>query len=117
MCETQEAKFGIRLAKLRGNRGVSARDMSLSLGQNAGYINNIENGKGFPSMRAFFDICQFLGVTPAEFFEEENGQPEQVREMIEDLKKLDQKQLFHIDAIVKGLVEKDLISVKNGAPK
>ena len=37
--------------------------------------------------------------------------------MIEDLKKLDQNQLFHIDAIVKGLVEKDLISVKNGAPK
>ena len=32
-----------RLAKLRTQKGVSARDMSLSLGQANNYINNIEN--------------------------------------------------------------------------
>ena len=31
-----------RLAKLRALKGVSARDMSLSLGQANNYINNIE---------------------------------------------------------------------------
>ena len=30
-----------RLAKLRAQKGVSARDMSLSLGQANNYINNI----------------------------------------------------------------------------
>ena len=35
--------FAKRLAQLRNQKGVSARDMSLSLGQGAGYINNIEN--------------------------------------------------------------------------
>ena len=34
-----------RLAKLRLQKGVSARDMSLSLGQANNYINNIENKK------------------------------------------------------------------------
>lgn len=34
-----------RLAKLRTQKGVSARDMSLSLGQANNYINNIENKK------------------------------------------------------------------------
>lgn len=37
-----EKDFSLRLAKLREEKGVSARDMSLSMGQNPGYINNIE---------------------------------------------------------------------------
>ena len=37
-----------RLAKLRTQKGVSARDMSLSLGQANNYINNIETKSHFP---------------------------------------------------------------------
>ena len=37
-----------RLIQLRLNKGVSARDMSLSLGQSPNYINHIENGKNLP---------------------------------------------------------------------
>ena len=37
-----------RLARLRTQKGVSARDMSLSLGQANNYINNIENKKSLP---------------------------------------------------------------------
>ena len=37
-----EVKFRKRLTELREICGVSAREMSLSLGQNACYINNIE---------------------------------------------------------------------------
>lgn len=44
-----EKDFSLRLAKLREEKGVSARDMSLSMGQNPGYINNIESGKSFPN--------------------------------------------------------------------
>ena len=40
-----EEKFAERLAQLRMTKGVSARDMSLSIGQSTGYINNIENKK------------------------------------------------------------------------
>ena len=62
-----EDDFAARLAALRETKGVSARDMSLSIGQNAGYINGIENGRALPSMSAFLFICEFLGITPAEF--------------------------------------------------
>ena len=51
-----EKDFQERLASLRNKKGVSARDMSLSIGQNAGYINNIETGKALPSMSGFFYI-------------------------------------------------------------
>lgn len=57
-----------RLALLRTAKGVSAREMSLDIGQNGSYINRIENGKSMPSMQGFLYICEYLGVTPSEFF-------------------------------------------------
>ena len=68
--ETADAKkrFADRLIALRVMRGVSAREMSLSLGQGAGYISHIENGGNLPSMAMFFEICEYLSVSPGEFF-------------------------------------------------
>lgn len=74
-----EKEFSLRLAQLRSEKGVSARDMSLSIGQNASYINNIENGKALPSMTGFFYICEYLNITPGEFFDAENKNPEKFR--------------------------------------
>ena len=67
---TMQARSGFagRLSALRMAKNVSAREMSLSLGQGAGYVNNIENGGNLPSMGMFFEICEYLGVTPADFF-------------------------------------------------
>ncbi len=65
-----EFDFGRRLSQLRERKGVSARDMSLSMGQNPGYINKVENGKAMPSMEVFFYICEFLAITPSDFFDE-----------------------------------------------
>ena len=65
----EQADFIKRLVELRMNKGVSARDMSLSIGQSSSYINNIETGVSFPSMTVFFYICDFLGVSPMEFFD------------------------------------------------
>ena len=60
--------FAERLAQLRSAKGVSGREMSLSIGQAAGYINNIENGNNLPSLAMFFEICEYLHVSPQEFF-------------------------------------------------
>ena len=95
-----------RLAKLRLAKKVSARDMSLSIGQNENYINRIENKKNLPSMQVFFYICEYLGVTPSEFFDEGNGLPETVRRLTENIRKLDDKAIIHISGIVDGLVAK-----------
>ena len=62
-----EKDFSLRLAQLREKKGVSARDMSLSMGQNPGYINNIESGKSMPSLSGFFYICDYLHSPPVNF--------------------------------------------------
>lgn len=95
-----EEKFADRLAQLRIAKGVSARDMSLSIGQNPGYINNIESGKAMPSMSVFFFICEYLGITPSEFFDYENASPEKMGKIFADMKRLNQKQLDSILVIV-----------------
>ena len=95
-----------RLAKLRTGKGVSARDMSLSLGQANNYINNIENKKSLPSMQSFLYICEYLGVTPQEFFDEGNPDPQALKEFIAEAKKLDSQSIGHILSIMKGLNSK-----------
>ena len=102
-----ENEFQTRLAQLREKKGVSARDMSLSIGQNPGYINNIETGKALPSMSGFFYICEYLQLSPKDFFDIDAKNPEKLNELIKDLKKLDDKQLDSIASIVQGLVKKD----------
>ena len=100
-----EDDFSQRLSNLRTNKGISARDMSLSLGQNPGYINSIENGKAFPTMSNFFSICEFLGVSPKEFFETEISDPCKFNALINNLKRLNIRQIELITQLVKELAE------------
>lgn len=99
-----EENFPIRLAKLRNQKGVSAREMSLAIGQNPSYINNIENGKALPSMSGFFFICEYLGITPQEFFDTESATPEEINILTDKLKRLDSEQLRTITKLVDGLI-------------
>ena len=92
-----------RLAKLRTQKGVSARDMSLSLGQANNYINNIENKKSLPAMQSFFYICEYLGVTPHEFFDEGNTYLETLKEFIAEARQLDPQSMQYILGIMKEL--------------
>ncbi len=100
-----EEEFSARLARLRANKGVSSREMSLSLGQNAGYISTIECGKALPSMSVFFYICEYLKISPSAFFDTKNDNPEKLEALIADLKRLDSEQLETISALVRGLIK------------
>ena len=72
--------FSERLAQLRESKNVSAREMSLAIGQNESYINRIENKKSYQSTN---EISTF----------------------VEDTEKLTPFQLTLISALVKELVK------------
>ena len=101
-----EDMFPARLAQLRSQRKVSARDMSLSIGQNPGYVNNIETGKALPSMMGFFYICEYLGVTPQEFFDMDSKHPAELRSFIGKVKKLSRTQFESIETVVDEFLKK-----------
>lgn len=98
-----EKFFSERISQLRTAKGVSARDMSLSIGQSESYINKIENGKTFPSMQVFFYICEYLNISPKNFFDDEIENPVLIQSIVDDLTALDEKQILNISEIIKGL--------------
>ncbi len=97
--------FPERLAQLRTQKGVSARDMSLSLGQSAGYINKIENRHALPSMPGFLYICEYLGVTPQEFFDMESAAPQRITQLAQAMNKLKPTQIDHLLLLIADLAE------------
>ncbi len=101
---TNEDYLAKRLAELRTNANVSARDMSLSIGQSESYINKIENGKSFPSMQTFFYICDFLKITPKEFFDTDVTDPNAVKQANAYLEKLNSDELENIMNLVKNII-------------
>ena len=88
------------MKKTRISAGLSAyRQIQLT-------INNIENKKSLPAMQSFFYICEYLGVTPQEFFDEGNACPEALQEFIEEARKLDSRSMSYILGIMKELNSK-----------
>ena len=57
-------------------------------------------------MPGIFYICDYLGVTPSEFFDLESKNPTKPDAIIKDLKCLDDKQLDTISTLVKDLIRK-----------
>ena len=95
-----------RLGRLRTQKDVSARDMSLSMGQANNYINSIENGKAMPSMQGLFYICEYLKISPKEFFDDEVSHPALVNEIVAQLKTLNEENLNTILALTHQLQNK-----------
>ena len=100
-----EKAIALRLAQLREKKGVSARDMSLTIGQNPGYINNIESGKSMPSVTGLLYICEYLDMSPKDFFDFDSENPTRLNAVISNLKRLNDQQLAIIEALVKDLVQ------------
>ena len=83
-----EKYIKLKIAKLRTDRNISARELSLALGQSTGYINTIENGKSLPSMSMFLYICDYFKITPKDFFDEGTEYPVLINELYPNVKSL-----------------------------
>lgn len=95
--------FPSRIAELRTQKGISARDMSLSLGQSESYINKIENKRTLPSMSGFIYICEFFGITPQDFFNVDSPAPQKSKELLNELEKLTASQADHVLQVIKDI--------------
>ena len=65
-----ESFIGNRIAELVKVKKISADKMSEDLAQSKDYIDNIIEHKQLPSMQSFLAICDYLELSPAEFFTE-----------------------------------------------
>lgn len=88
-----------RITELRLKKDISEYQMSLDLGKNKSYIQGISSGRSMPSMKQFFEICDYLEITPLEFFNTDKNEQPLLREagaLMKDLNKEDLEAIFPI---------------------
>lgn len=92
-----------RIIALRTQKNVSARDVSLSIGQNENYINRIENDVSLPSMRGLILICEYFNITLKEFFDVDNKSPDDIKKLNEEIQGLDGEYIKSLINFVQGI--------------
>lgn len=92
--------FVKRLTQLRMNKGVSARSMSLDIGQNENYINDIENERITPSLAVLFYIFDYLAIEPKDFFDLDVPDPKKADKVYNRIRKLPTDKLNVLIAIM-----------------
>lgn len=80
-----------RIQRLRDQKGVSSYLMSYEIGRGKNYMKNIESGQSKPSWPMFFCICEYLEVTPSEFFDAADTSPKETRDFITIFKNLSEE--------------------------
>ncbi len=88
-----------RISVLRTKKGISEYKMSLDLGHSKSYIQSISSGRALPSMSEFLYICEYLGVTPKEFFDTETDQPQLIHTLLEKVSDMSQENLSALIAV------------------
>ena len=95
-----------RITQLRLQKGVSEYQMSYDLGRSRGYINNISSGKSLPSFSEFLYICEYLGVTPVEFFDVGIEDPQSICKLRDLAKQLSSEDLAALLNMAERLADK-----------
>lgn len=96
-----------RISILRTKKGISEYKMSLDLGHSKSYVQSISAGRALPSLSEFLYICEYLGVTPKEFFDEETKDPQLVRELYNISLSFEKEDLEVLLSMAKRLKEKN----------
>ncbi len=90
-----------RYANIRNAHNISARKLSIELGQSSEYINQIETGKNMPSIEGLINFCEYFNISLTEFFNESIMYPVQYQTLISELNKLDALELEQIINLIK----------------
>lgn len=95
-----------RITYLRLKKGVSEYKMSYDLGHSKGYMQSISSGRSLPSLSEFLYICEYLGVTPKEFFDTDIKEPALIHELNIKAKTMSEDDVKALLAVADRLVKK-----------
>ena len=92
-----------RITQLRLKKGVSEYQMSYDLGHSRGYVYNISSGKAMPPLKEFFAICDYFEISPQQFFDDSEQNPELIQKALEGMKQLDESDMLMLLGIINRL--------------
>ena len=89
-----------RITELRLKKGVSEYQMSLELGQNRSYIQAISSGRSLPSMKQFLNICEYFEITPLQFFDTQENNPQLIKKALDGMRKMSDDDLIMLIGLI-----------------
>lgn len=92
-----------RITELRLQKDVSEHRMSMDLGHARSYIHGIVSGKVLPSMTEFLSICDYLGVSPSQFFNSEESITVEMAAIIKECSRLTREEQQLILTLLKKM--------------
>lgn len=95
-----------RITELRLKKGVSEYQMSMELGQNRSYIQAISSGRSMPSMKQFLNICEYFEITPLQFFDAQENNPQLIKKALDGMRKMSDDDLI-TDAYYRNITLKE----------
>ena len=95
-----------RISVLRTKKNVSEYRMSTDLGHSKSYMQSFSSGRAMPSLGEFLYICEYLGVTPKEFFDEDIKEPQLVQRLYELTRNMSEADLKVLISTAERLNEK-----------
>lgn len=94
-----------RITGLRLEKGVAEHRMSLELGKSGSYIRGITSGGSMPSVKELFNIMDYFGIGPVEFFAPLADGQSQLAKLCERLRQLDEAELQKVDTFISWITE------------
>src|SRR5579875_1387522 len=95
---------GTRLRELRESLNLSQYRLSKESGVAASAINKIESGNTRPTVDVLDRICSALGITLAEFFDDDAGDmPPDVRRLLNTIRTLTPEQRELLDKFLRAM--------------
>lgn len=100
----EPAYINNRITELRIKKGIAEHKMSIELGHSRSYMQSISSGRSLPSMTEFMAICEYLDVTPKDFFDDTNPNPPLIEEIVKRSKSLSDSDLLMILSFINRLL-------------
>lgn len=94
-----------RITDLRLHKNVSEHRMSLDLDKSGSYIRSITSGMALPSVRELLNIMDYLGLTPAQFFQPLERKDTVYARLCDRLQALSDADLMKVNAFL-DMIEK-----------
>lgn len=96
-----------RITDLRLKKGISEYKMSLDLGHSKNYIRGISSGRTLPSLPELLYICDYLGITAKDFFDDGTTEPVLVQEIVRRANHLERDDLLALIAVMERIKPMD----------
>ncbi len=95
-----------KITELRISKNISSRKLSLDLGLSNSYITQIENKVKMPSIENLALICDYFGITLADFFSNSltlASLSSDQSQLLDNAKNLTSEQLFRLNEFIKTI--------------